>query len=158
MTSQITAQKHIGANSEAILKAFTQISKNPKLYQMDTHEGIFLLKGNLDKTGSIFETRETFLGITLKLKFEVTKVNRPKEFIFRLIRPLGFLHIKGGFFIKQTGENAAILSLRIFQASNVNLLQKLLALSIFILPTRFIIKKQITKEVELINNIIKKLK
>jgi hypothetical protein len=154
----IAASTTINADSAQILETFTQITLNPKLYQMDTHSGVFVVKGELDQEGSIFETREKFLGIQLRLRFKVIEIQKPNYFLFELIRPFGFIEIQGGFFVKNepSTKKASVssLSLKIFQRPQSHGLKKFLAKLIFKSPIHKIIQNQIKKEVLMLKSLI----
>lgn len=149
---EIKAKKITHLSSEKIPQLFQLISENPKLYKMDSHEGFKVIEGSLTKVGSIFTTKEKFAGITIKLEFEVTKVDPEKSFEFKL-RNITKGRIKGRFKYKKESKDKVCLILRIFNNPSNNFLQNLSVLPIFLFPTRNIVKKQITKEIAMIKRI-----
>jgi len=139
----------VNSSKTKLVKWFSNLSQEPSAYSFDSHEGIFPINGDLTKKGSTFATKEKFSLFTLKLMFEVIHVDQDK-FEFQLVQPLKILNIAGSFDIKKLSRDKTRLSLSVY--SNGTVLQKILSLLLFLSPARFLVGKQIRKEVEFVKS------
>ncbi|MBN2015984.1 hypothetical protein JW766_04075 [Candidatus Dojkabacteria bacterium] len=147
----------INADKYSVVKWFKSLSSSPELYRFDSHQGIYPQKGKIDQPGAIFETREKFLFLFIKLKFQTIRIVEDKEFIFRLIRPFSFLDIYGNFEYEDYSPNYITLKLKTFHKNNDgNVFKSLLASLLFYTPIRILISGQLTKELTFIKNSIEK--
>ncbi len=137
----------LNASKKEILKYVKQLSTGKKKYVFDSHEGFTFTNGSIEKEGSLFWTREKFLGIKIKLNFMLTRYTKNK-IEFRLIKPFNNFGIYGYFGIKKNK-----LTLEIFTKAKGF---KKTLIKIFLPIYRPIIKKQITKEVKFIKKEIEK--
>ncbi|MBD3362211.1 hypothetical protein GF362_00650 [Candidatus Dojkabacteria bacterium] len=150
---KIFSETFVDSNIETIIDYFYKVSTNPDIYKMDSHKGIIPVKGKIIEEGAIFETREKFLLIFLRLRFITTKTKANKSFTFKLIKPFSYLNIMGKFVLQQNKEKVS-LKLVVFNDPNSHFLSKMVSTLIFYSPIRFLIKKQISKEVQMIENSI----
>ncbi len=151
----IKAETKIKAERSKLFALFKKLTSKPELYKMETHEGIFPVKGNLEEPGAIFYTKEQLGGFPAKLYFKVVSINPPEIFTFKLIKPLKFLDIKGDFKTKAIDKETTLLTLQIYQDKSSSIIKRLLAAPIFFFPIRNVVKAQITKEVELVKNLMR---
>jgi len=137
----ISSSVKLNASKKKVEKYLDMLATGEKKYTFDTHEGFKFLEGNIRKEGSKFYTREKFLGIKITLNFFMTKVKK-NSFKFRLTKPFSnysvfceFLIDKGRLVldISTETEGTKLFFIRFFRPLYV-----------------WIIKKQITKEVEFI--------
>jgi hypothetical protein len=134
-----------------IVKVFEFITKNPQKYKFDTHKGIFPLKGQIAKPGSIFYTKEVFMHIPLTLTFS-TLGTTDSSFEFKLIKPFRSLEISGEFKLEKTQVNKFRLFLTVY-SENRNIINHVLLSIIFISPVRMLIAKQLTKELKFVEKL-----
>ncbi len=153
---RIQANTFIKASKDQLLVWFDKIASRPELYQFDSHAGVRVEQGSLIKPGSLFTTREQFLGIELKLKFEVTAVKENK-LEFKLLNPrLKWLGIRGRFDYQQLDQNLIKLSLTIFNHPQTAV-KRFLSAAFYLSPVRILVAQQIKKEVEFIAQEVEQL-
>ncbi len=155
--SQIQARGVIDASVEKVIAWFKFLEKNPKKYQFNTHQGVEILSGSLTKPGSIFATREIFFGVTIRLKFRVTKVKNT-QFEFEVIAPkwLRKMGIKGKFLLVPVSKSQTILQLMVFNETKNFLLRVISTLFLYLSPVRLIVATQISREVGFIKKQVEK--
>ena len=147
---KIQADTLIKAPAEELLDWFAQISQHPDKYSFDSHLGVAVISGTLTESGSIFETKEKFLGIFFRLRFETTKIDEQSGFEFKLLSPvLSWLNFGGAFIFKSLDENITRLELVVFNHPT-NFVTRIISGLIYLSPVRAAIARQISKEVKFI--------
>lgn len=96
---------------EAARAWFLSLEEHPDRYSFDTHQGFEFEQGGFGEQGARFSTRETFLCLTVELRFELVDVGE-KTFSFRLVRPSA-LGVWGRFEIEEADGSQSLLSLHI---------------------------------------------
>ena len=149
---KIQALGLIDSSKQELLSYFDHIASNPKDYSFDSHKGVEVKSGSLTEVGSIFKTKEKFLGITLELKFKVTKANQDEGFEFELLNPkfLSWLGIKGRFSYKALDKNETRLELIVFNHPQ-DFLTRIISAAFYLSPVRLVVAQQINKEVRFIS-------
>jgi hypothetical protein len=147
----IQALKVIEAPMDKVINWFNSLADEPEQYQFNSHQGVKLLKGSLTQKGSIFETKERFLGVMIGLKFRVSKVT-DNQFEFKLIEPkwLKNIGVQGRFEVQPLVEERSRLELVVFNSSKTFFGRIFAALFLYLSPVRLAISKQIRKEVRFI--------
>jgi hypothetical protein len=127
----------------------------PERYKFATHEGFAFVEGTFGEAGARFFTRETFLGLKLRLDFELMAVDaltpaavngatngavRCASFRFKLLRPLGG-RIWGTFLIDGVAPQAAILYLKVGASDRLG------RVFLHFLPLAAVVRAQIRREV-----------
>jgi len=155
--TQIQAKCLINASMERVENWFKQLEKDPKLYRFDTHQGVEVVEGNLSQVGSVFTTKESFLGIMIELKFKVSKVTK-NSYEFVVISPgwLKKLEVMGKFALLPVTKNQTILQLLVFNKTNSFFSRIVSMLFLYLSPVRLLIAKQIDKEVRLVKEGVEK--
>lgn len=145
---KIQALGLIGASKQELLSYFDYIASNPEDYSFDSHKGVEVISGSLTEADSIFKTKEKFLGITLELKFRVTKVDQDKGFEFELLDPkfLSWLGIRGKFSYKALDRDEIRLELVIFNNPQ-DFFTRIISAAFYLSLARLIVAHQINKEV-----------
>ena len=153
--SQIKAQRLINASNYEVKQWLKNLEKNPKKYNFDTHQGFQLKSGTLSEPTSVFKTQEIFAGLKFSFNFQVTEVSQNK-FEFKLIKPswLASLGIKGKFKTVPVSDQQTILQLIIFNQANDYFTRVVAMLFLYLSPVRFLIAKQINKEVKFVKSSI----
>lgn len=153
----IQALKIVEAPVDEVTDWFKSLTEHPEKYQFRSHQGIELLKGSLTTKGSVFETKEKFFGITLRLKFKVSKVT-DNQFEFKLIEPkwLKKMGVRGRFEVLPLVRDQSRLELVVFNKANTFFGRIFAALIIYLSPIRIAISKQIRKEVRFIKRQVEK--
>ena len=147
---RIRAVEMIDASRKDLLNWFEQLAADPAQYQFSTHAGITLEQGSLMEPGSIFFTREKFLGIELKLRFQITNIDERDRFEFKLLNPvLRWLKFGGYFQLQQLDKQLTKLSLTIYNHPKT-VSKRLLSALFYFSPLRLAAAKQIQREVEFI--------
>lgn len=149
--TQIQARDLVEAPADKVITWLRSLEKNPKKYQFNTHQGIEILSGSLTVPGSTFSTQEIFFGVTVCLKFRVTKVKKT-EFEFEVIAPkwLMKMGVKGMFQVQPVNTSQTILKLVIFNKAKGFFLRTLSTFFLYLSPVRLIVANQILKEVRFI--------
>jgi hypothetical protein len=119
---------------------FVSLRDNPGLYRFDTHDGFEFVDGSFGEVGALFRTRERFLGLDLKLLFELTEVGE-SEFTFQLARPRA-LGIWGGFSIVVANGDRSRLALHVGSDAPLG------RLMLHFFPVKRAVGRQIEREVE----------
>ncbi len=149
--SQIQARELIEVPANKVTAWFRSLEKNPNKYQFKTHQGVEILSGSLTKPGSIFMTREIFLGVTTCLKFRVTKIKNT-EFEFEVISHIWLMKmgVKGKIQVQPVNNSQTILKLVVFNKTQGFFLRTLSTVLLYLSPVRLIVANQILKEVKFI--------
>ncbi|NLE45601.1 MAG: hypothetical protein GX620_12845 [Chloroflexi bacterium] len=89
---------------------FLDLEQHPDRYRFASHAGFQFSDGGFGEVGAQFSTVERFLGVPIRLKFELTDV-ATDHFRFRLIRPP--FPVWGEFSLQEvaTDHTAVVLSL-----------------------------------------------
>jgi hypothetical protein len=141
----IVAQTKIARAKKQVTAWFKDLKATPDRYRFSSHQGVVVLKGSLDKPGGVFETKEQFGGVTIPLRFAVTRVNSD-SFRFKLIKPFGSLRISGQFLVEELSPKTTKLTLRIFGENPKTVLEKIGQGLLFCSPLRWFILHQIRAE------------
>lgn len=152
---EVSSSTVIKVSQKQVVVWFDSIGQKPNRYQFATHGGVVIISGRLDRPGAIFETREQFFGLPVRLQFQITQVE-PDKFTFQLIKPLGRGCILGQFLLTRLGAQETRLTLRIFGGKPESFLTGVLQILFFASPLRWAIRKQIRAEVEFIRQAVEK--
>ena len=129
--------------------------KGPHKYSFDSHAGFTPVKGSIDQKGSLFKTRERFLGFFVALLFETVDIDPEAFFRFRLVKPLKNAQVHGEFAYRKACAGHFELALNI-ESTASSFIGILLASIVFYGPLRFLIQKQIKKEAEFIKTALQR--
>jgi len=111
----LRAEALVDVSLEEARRWFMSLQDHPDLYRFDTHDGFQFVDGSFGEVGALFRTRERFLGLDLKLLFELTEVGE-SAFAFRLAHPRS-LGIWGRFSIGVANGDRSQLSLDVGSAA-----------------------------------------
>ncbi len=89
---------------------FLSLADHPERYRFETHGGFAFTRGGIGEIGARFETVETFYGVRLRLRFEVTRVTQDR-FCFSLRAPLSAIF--GSFSLTPEGTSQTELQLAV---------------------------------------------
>lgn len=151
---EISYSCNVKASSKDILDLFKLLSDDPTNYKMDSHEGVFPIEGRINEVGGIFETREKFLGVTIRLRFQTIEVSEESGFGFKVIKPSLFSNLKGYYIFEEAKSSSIILTLRIMRENTSNIIKKIISGVLFIFPFKKLIERQITKEVLMVKDLV----
>jgi len=129
---------------------FANLADNYQQYRMAGHRGIFPIQGKINQVGSIFETRERFAMVFIKLRFTTTQVDENSGFSYRLIKPLSRLNLYNTFFYRVISKEKLELILKIYCVQPQGFWAKILSKLIFLPPFSIMIRLQIDKEMNFI--------
>lgn len=147
---KIQATRLINVSKQDLIDWFSSIEHQPDQFAFDSHLGVEVVQGSLTEKGSIFKTRENFLGVTLDLDFEVTKVDPRRGLEFKVLNPfLHWLGVRGAFVIKALDEEVTRLELIIFNRPSA-FFKRIISGLFYLSPARLLIAHQISKEVRFI--------
>ncbi len=155
--SQIQAKELIDAPVKQVEEWLRSLESNPEKYQFDTHQGVRVLSGKLSKVGAVFATKEKFLGMMMELKFQVVKVSK-SEFEFVLIS-LGWLKklgVRGKFVLVPVAVDQTVLQLIVFNKMDGFGKRIMAMMLLYLSPVRFLVARQIGKEVRLVKREVEK--
>lgn len=145
-------------DKDQAVKLFESISKDPSVYQTTSHQGIFSIKGNFEKIGSTFETKEKILLFFITLKFKTVEYEPSNSISFRLIKPFKYLNLHAIFHQEELSKNKTRVYLDVTVPAKASLISKILASKlIFHTPTRWLIAKQLERELSMIADLSKSM-
>jgi hypothetical protein len=109
-SAALAAETTVRASVAQARQWFLELQEHPERYRFETHAGFAFIEGDFGDVGAQFETWETFYGVKLTLRFELTEIG-DRRFRFRLLRPA--LPIWGAFVIEEAGDSGARLCIGI---------------------------------------------
>jgi hypothetical protein len=109
-SAALVAETTIRASVAQARQWFLELQEHPERYRFETHAGFAFIEGDFGDVGAQFETWETFYGVKLTLRFELTEIG-DRHFRFRVLRPA--LPIWGAFVIEEAGDGGVRLCIGI---------------------------------------------
>jgi hypothetical protein len=113
--AQVEARTSIDVPFEAARRWFLDLKDHPDRYQFASHAGFRFTQGGFGEVGARFETEEVFLGLRLRLGFELAELSEARdcaEIVFRLLHPP--LPVMGAFKLLRRAADETDLSLTIW--------------------------------------------
>jgi len=106
----LIAEATVQVDVQQARRWFLELESHPERYQFDSHNGFTFTEGDFGEPGARFQTRETFAGVPVSLRFELIQVDGT-GFRFRLCHlPLAIL---GSFSLQPLSEHSTALTLEI---------------------------------------------
>jgi len=135
----VQASTLVQVDIERARQWFLDLETHPERYRFDSHAGFAFREGGFGEVGARFETWETFCGLRLNLRFELTAVEHA-SFRFRLTRPQ--LPVWGAFVLCRAVGSTTDLCLEIGATRPAG------AWFLKLRPIRHAVRRQIRGEVE----------
>jgi hypothetical protein len=85
-SAQISAEALVHTSISQARAWFIELEAHPERYAFETHAGFRFTQGGFGQVGARFETSERFLGLQIRLSFELAAISE-QDFSFRLRRP-----------------------------------------------------------------------
>ncbi len=106
----LSAESLIEVSFDQARAWFLSLSSHPERYAFESHKGFIFTDGKFGEPGAHFETEETFLGLRVTLKFELTDVS-DAQFTFSVLSPTRGAW--GYFRLEPQGKDTTRLSLAV---------------------------------------------
>lgn len=148
---KIEEQIIIPAPKSRILEYFQRVQAQPRSYSFDSHQGVIVIEGTLDRPGSIFQTTEKFFVFDITLLFRVVEVDPERQFVFQVIKPFSAMGIHGFFRYESINQGTTELRLAAYSPGD-NILSRLMSSDLFLSPARIFVRKQLQKELAFIKH------
>jgi hypothetical protein len=110
MRNGLEAKARANVSKESARQWFMELETHPERYEFATHAGFEFIDGNFGEIGAQFQTEEKFIGLRIRLRFELTDVN-DDQFNFQVLRPN--LPIWGTFSLERVSEHQTNVYLHI---------------------------------------------
>ncbi len=104
MRNGLRAKARVNISKERARQWFLELETHPERYEFATHAGFEFIDGNFGEIGAQFQTEEKFIGLRIRLRFELTDVS-DDQFNFQVLRPS--LPIWGTFSLERVSEHQA---------------------------------------------------
>jgi hypothetical protein len=106
----LEASADLGASADQVREWFMSLDEHPERYTFGTHGGFAFTEGSFGEEGALFETREQFAGVHIRLRFRLIEVGEA-YFRFALLQPP--LGVEGTFQMAPAERSGSRLSLLI---------------------------------------------